>query len=120
MVTDYKPLVAMFSPKKNIPVLTVQRLQRWALLLMAHQYDIRLKPTDQHGNADRLSRLPMGPEEYFDAQQAIENAEISHSMQEAMDGLPLTSGLIRNKTLQDKILKVVANCISRIGVVHRI
>jgi len=59
-----------------------------------------------------VSRLPMGPDKHFDAQQAIENAEISHSVHEAKDGLPLTSGLIRNKTLQDKILKVVANCIS--------
>jgi len=56
--------------------------------------------------------LPMGPDERFDAQQAIKNAEISPSVQEAVDGLPLTSGLIRNKTLQNKILKVVANCIS--------
>ena len=112
LVTDHKPLVAMFSPKKNIPVLTAQRLQRWALLLMAYQYDIRFKPTYQCGNADGLSRLPMGPDERFDAQQATENTEISHSVQEAMDGLPLTSGAIRNKTLQDKILKVVPNCIS--------
>jgi len=102
----------MFSSEKNIPVLTAQRLQRWALLLMAYQYDIRFKPTDQRGNADGLSRLPMGPDERFDAQQAIKNAEISPSVQEAVDGLPLTSGLIRNKTLQNKILKVVANCIS--------
>jgi hypothetical protein len=57
LVTDHQPLVAIFSPGKNVPVLTAQRLQRWALILMAYQFDIRYKPTKQHGNADGLSHI---------------------------------------------------------------
>ena len=35
-------------------------LQRWGLLLSAYTYDIEIKYTQDHGNADGLSRLPQG------------------------------------------------------------
>ena len=35
LITDYKPLISIFSPNKNLPTMTVQRLQRYALTLMA-------------------------------------------------------------------------------------
>ena len=59
LVTEHKPLTAIFGPKKGVPLLAAARLQRWALLLTAHDYSISYKPTDMHGNADRLSRLPL-------------------------------------------------------------
>jgi len=55
LLTDHEPLVSIFSPDKNIPTLTAQRLQRWALTLMGFQYRIRYKRTSKHGNADALS-----------------------------------------------------------------
>ena len=45
---------------------------------MAYQYDIGFYPTDQHGNADGLSRLPMGPDKNVDDLLASENVEIPH------------------------------------------
>ncbi|XP_032903205.1 uncharacterized protein K02A2.6-like [Amblyraja radiata] len=39
--------------------MTAQRLQRWALFLGAHRYDIQYRGTKLHGNADSLSRLPL-------------------------------------------------------------
>ena len=35
------------------------RLQRWALLLSAYDYDIRYRPGKSHANADTFSRLPL-------------------------------------------------------------
>ena len=35
------------------------RLQRWAILLSAYNYNIRYKPSGSHGNADALSRCPL-------------------------------------------------------------
>ena len=107
LVTDHKPLLAIFSPDKKIPVITAQRLQRWALTLMAYQYDIRYKPTNQHGNADGLSRLPKGPDPEFDELEIRENAEIVHAINMAFDGLPLTRNEIRDATLKDKTMKLV-------------
>ena len=59
LMTDHKPLTTIFGPKKGIPSLAAARLQRWAMLLSAYNYDIRYKSTSEHGNADCLSRLPL-------------------------------------------------------------
>ena len=58
-VTDHKPLLAILGPKKNIPALAAARMQRWALLLLAYNYKLEYHPTQAHGNADGLSRLPV-------------------------------------------------------------
>ena len=60
LVTDHKPLTTVLGPQNGIPPLAAARLQRWALLLSGYSYDIEFKPTRQHGNADGLSRLPLG------------------------------------------------------------
>ena len=59
LVTDHKPWTTILGPKNNIPTLAAARLQRWAILLAAYQYDVEFRPTDKHGNADALSRLPL-------------------------------------------------------------
>jgi hypothetical protein len=111
LVTDHKPLVAMFSPDRNVPVLTAQRLQRWALTLMAYQYKISYKRTTEHGNADGLSRLPMGPDSKFDEQEKLESVEISHVIGEELEASPLDSRTIREETIKDPILQVIAKWI---------
>lgn len=45
LVTDHKPLTAIFGAKKGIPSLAAARLQRWAILLSAYPFEIRFKPT---------------------------------------------------------------------------
>ena len=52
LVTDHKPLTAILGPKKGVPTLAAARLQRWAMLLSAYNYDIRYKSTTAHSNAD--------------------------------------------------------------------
>ena len=42
-----------------MPTLAAARLQLWALVLSAYNYDIVYNPTQEHANADRLSRLPV-------------------------------------------------------------
>ena len=49
--------MTILSPSHSIPLLA--RLQRWALTLSAYQYDIQSKRTQDHANADGLSRLPL-------------------------------------------------------------
>lgn len=55
--TDHKPLLAIFNPMKGIPQHTASRLQRWALVLMAYDFDIAFVRTQDFGHADVLSRL---------------------------------------------------------------
>ena len=59
LVTDHKPLISLLGPKTGIPTLAAARLQRWALLLSAYQYEIVYRSTNKHANADCLSRLPL-------------------------------------------------------------
>lgn len=38
LLTDHQPLTAILSPNKSIPPMAAARMQRWALLLAAHDY----------------------------------------------------------------------------------
>ena len=59
LVTDHKPLTTVLNPRKGLPTLAAARMQRWALLLPAYQYDIEFRSTSEHANADGFSRLPI-------------------------------------------------------------
>ena len=61
-MTDHKPLTTILGSKKGVPAVAAARLQRWALLLAAYNYDIEFRSTTDHGNADALSRLPLPDE----------------------------------------------------------
>ena len=52
LVTDHKPLTTLLGPKSGITTLAAARLQRWALLLAAYQYDIEYRSTVN----DKVSR----------------------------------------------------------------
>lgn len=58
LVSDNKPLIAIFSPKKGIPQYSANRLRRWAVILSNYNY----KPQyikSKNNLADCLSRLPV-------------------------------------------------------------
>ena len=88
LLTDHKPLTAIFGSKKGVPSLAAARLQRWAIILSAYQYDIRFKPTDAHANADGLSRLPLS----FASEHSISAISVFNLSQ--IDCLPITSAQI--------------------------
>ena len=52
---DHRPLTSIFHPSKDVPSMTVARLQRYALFLAGLDYDIRYKTSASHCNADGLS-----------------------------------------------------------------
>ena len=59
LVTDHKPLTMILNPQKGIPSLTAACLQCWAIILSVYWYEIEFKCTQEHCNADGLSRLPL-------------------------------------------------------------
>ena len=70
-MTDHKPLVTILGPKSGAPTIAVARMQRWALILSAYNYDIKYKRGAQHMNADGLSRLPMQVNHPKDEEESI-------------------------------------------------
>ena len=52
-------LTTILNPRKGIPSLAAACLQQWAINLSAYRYKIEFKCTQEHSNADGLSRLPL-------------------------------------------------------------
>ena len=102
LVTDHKPLTTIFGPKKGIPAMAAARLQRWALLLAAYSYTIEFRPTNDHSNADALSRLPLNviSTESLAAESAFCNIA-------QLESLPVTVAKLQANTRTDAILSKV-------------
>ena len=76
LVTDHKPLIAMFSSHKRIPSLVVNCLARWTLFLSQFKYNIEYRKTKNHANADALSQLPSGDDVKFDKEESEQDVDI--------------------------------------------
>ena len=59
IVTDHKPLLGLLGQNKSIPDMTSPRLQRFAIMLSAYNYELVHVAGEKISNADGLSRLPM-------------------------------------------------------------
>ncbi len=55
--TDHQPLVHLFGPKSSIPSGTSSRICKWALHLMAFDFDIQYVRAEDLPHADAISRL---------------------------------------------------------------
>lgn len=59
LYVDCKPLQAIFAPNVAKPALSATRLLHYALFLQGFDYSIRYRRSEDHGNADFLSRFPV-------------------------------------------------------------
>ena len=100
LMTDHKPLFAILGPKKGVPTLAAARLQRWALILAAYQYQLQFRSTDEHKNADMLSRLPLKGEDFTASEEPIFSITCVNS-------LPVTSQQIAEATRKDPVMSKV-------------
>ncbi|UYV76695.1 K02A2.6-like [Cordylochernes scorpioides] len=99
LITDHKPLVSILGPRAGIPTLSTSRLQRWGLTLAAYTYEIKFRRTQDHGNADLLSRLPVESDE-----KPVLNQTFILSY---VEDLPVTAAEIGVETKKDEVLSVV-------------
>ena len=98
LVTDHKPLLSILGPKIGIPTLAAARLQRWSLILSAYSYKIEYRKSQEHANADALSRLPDET-----ANQVETNENTIHCLSYS-NQLPITAQEIKEGTRKDPIL----------------
>ena len=57
LVTDNSPIRHIFSPAKDIPIYTRDRLQRYACILQTYHYVLVHRKSEEVAPADALSRL---------------------------------------------------------------
>ena len=94
--------MTLFNENKSIPVQASNRIQRWALTLSSYQYTIACRTTQQHANADAMSRLPL-PET---PQKTSVPPEFVLMVQK-LDEAPITAAQIAVWTQQDPVLSDV-------------
>ena len=75
-------------------------MQRWGVFLSAYQYDVQYKKSNEHGNADGLSRLPLPHQ--LDQEESREVFRVSF-----VDALPVTAAEIASETAKDPVLSQV-------------
>ncbi|GFU38905.1 transposon Tf2-6 polyprotein [Trichonephila clavipes] len=95
LITDHKPLIAIFGSKRGLPVLAATRLLHYALILQSFEFDIIFRKTIEHGNADFLSRLPKTSEEL------VVKDDITIFQMSQIEALPVTSKELRQETSKD-------------------
>ena len=96
LITDHKPLVTILGPKTGVPTLAAARMQRWALILAAYQYDIEYRKSAEHANADAMSRLVQSTvKDEFETEAFV----VSY-----VDELPITAGDLASATGKDPVL----------------
>ena len=100
--TDHRPLMSLFNESKPIPAQASNRIQRWALTLSSYQYTIACRTTQQHANADAMSRLPL-PEM---PQKTVVPPEFVLMVQK-LDEAPITAAQIAAWTQRDPLLSEV-------------
>ncbi|CAD6200371.1 unnamed protein product, partial [Caenorhabditis auriculariae] len=116
LLTDHKPLLAIFGNKKGLPVYSANRLLRWSLILRGYDFKIEYRSTTNFGQADALSRL------ISDDQQPTEDIVIAKA---ALDAdaeyraaavfLPVTLKDVAKETVNDETLKDVIDSVRSNG-----
>nr|CDJ95324.1 RNA-directed DNA polymerase (reverse transcriptase) and Integrase domain containing protein [Haemonchus contortus] len=108
LLTDHKPLLAIFGSKKGVPAYSANRLQRWRLTLRAYDFDIEYRSTTSFGQADALSRLIFAqspPEE--DVIIATIARDVNAIFRDNVNRLPVTAEDVARATAEDDCLRQV-------------
>ena len=108
LYTDHQPLTTIFGPKRGVPPLAAARMQCWALILSAYDYQIQFKPTKAHANADGLSRLPVSSASMPSPpsqDNRLPDSDVFSIRQ--IEALPMTHIQLRAATRRDPLLSRV-------------
>ncbi|XP_046559854.1 uncharacterized protein K02A2.6-like [Haliotis rubra] len=103
LITDHKPLIHLFSPSKETPVMAASRIKRSSLKLATFQYNIEYRTSKQNANADLLSRLPLSLME--DSTES--DTELVLLLSQVDEDLPITAQAVARATDNDKLLHQV-------------
>lgn len=110
LYTDHRPLLALFGSNKGIPMHVANRIQRWAIILMAYDFEMQYIRTEDFGHADILSRLIADHRTGADDELVIAEVQICQLFVNLVDSaLPVSFKHIVAATEDDQILPAVMN-----------
>ncbi|XP_061774106.1 uncharacterized protein K02A2.6-like [Nerophis ophidion] len=99
LISDHKPLLALFGERKGLPTMAAARIQRRAIILSAYDYHMTYRRSEEHGNADGLSRVPLP--ETKDTDTETMTACINALLYEHLEEAPLSEKQISKATRKD-------------------
>uniref|UniRef100_A0A914UZW7 RNA-directed DNA polymerase n=1 Tax=Plectus sambesii TaxID=2011161 RepID=A0A914UZW7_9BILA len=105
--TDHQPLVKIFGSKKGLPTTAANRLQNYAITLMAYSFDIEYVNTLKFGKADGLSRLPSGEDVDFQPMMKKIDCAIVDIYTKTFSTLPVSAADVRAATATDQTFQAV-------------
>ncbi|XP_039204570.1 uncharacterized protein K02A2.6-like, partial [Crotalus tigris] len=100
-LSDHKPLLGLFTTRKQTPQIISPRILRWSIFLSAYDFSLLHKPGKEMGHADGLSRLPL-PVVEADPAPAVNILSI-----QALPELPLCARDVAAETGTDHTLSRV-------------
>ena len=103
LITDHKPLLTLFNEHKPTSLQASARVRRWSLLLSAYEYTMKFRKTNDHSNADALSRVPLREI----TTQSDTPPELVLLMEHLADASPVTAKQIEVWTRRDPTLSKV-------------
>ena len=105
LVTDNKPLTALFGPKKGTPLLDANRLARLALWLNQNDYTTEYRKTEDHGSVDALSHLPSGDDINFNREESGEDMEMVCAIKIlSLQIQPVDANILRQEFQKDPVI----------------
>lgn len=95
LLTDNKPIIQILNPCKGLPAYSAMRMQHYAVFLQGFDFDIKYRKTENHGNADAFSRLPI-------KEKGLSNFDaLDIYTMETVNMLPVKANEIRIETSKD-------------------
>ena len=107
--SDHKPLEGILAEDKPTPTLAAARLQRWAIILSAYDYEFKYRRGVENGNADALSRLPLQETGETDVE---DNSYASIHLTE-LERSPVTAKDVKFFSRRDPLVSKVIDIVAR-------
>lgn len=102
--TDHKPLTFIYGPKFGLSQTAASRLQRYATKLASYDYGIQFVKSQDNGNVDALSRLPL-PREH----KLCNGLDSVSYLNYVEESFPISSREVAAATQKDDVLKQITN-----------
>ncbi|XP_031337203.1 uncharacterized protein K02A2.6-like [Photinus pyralis] len=100
LITNHAPLVHIFGiRRKKLPTLCATRLLHYAIFLQDFSFTIKYRKSEEHGNADFLSRLPQHSSDLRQAPTSDDPVDLVQLHHISL--LPLTHQSIAQHTQRD-------------------